>query len=69
MLMATGDLLPPPKDPFSMPLPATTTAEDIEMPRQTLEAQRQRELVERQKFRVEQDTTRALSLHHQRHTH
>jgi hypothetical protein len=41
---------------------------DIEAHRVALEAQRKKGLVERQKFRVEQESARALSLHHQRRT-
>jgi hypothetical protein len=52
ILMATGDELP--NYPFTTLLPAKTTAGDIEAHRVALEARRKKELVERQKLRVEQ---------------
>jgi hypothetical protein len=59
--MAAGEGDQPPQDPFSTPLPPTATAAEIEAHRAALEEQRKRELVERQKFRLEQDSVRAVS--------
>ncbi|XP_071681565.1 uncharacterized protein [Lolium perenne] len=56
VFMATGDEAPPPPDPFSTPLPATATVTEIEAHWAALEEQRKKELVERQKFRLEQDS-------------
>ncbi|KAK1693323.1 hypothetical protein QYE76_010020 [Lolium multiflorum] len=61
VFMAAGEGDQPPQDPFSMPLPPTATAAEIEAHRAALEEQRKRELVERQKFRLEQDSVRAVS--------
>ncbi|KAK1652091.1 hypothetical protein QYE76_069896 [Lolium multiflorum] len=61
VFMAAGEGDQPPQDPFSTPLPPTATAAEIEAHRAALEEQRKRELVERQKFRLEQDSVRAVS--------
>ncbi|KAK1694635.1 hypothetical protein QYE76_011332 [Lolium multiflorum] len=61
VFMAAGEGDQPPQDPFSTPLPPTATAAEIETHRAALEEQRKRELVERQKFRLEQDSVRAVS--------
>ncbi|KAK1665954.1 hypothetical protein QYE76_054113 [Lolium multiflorum] len=61
VFMAAGEGDQPPQDPFSTPLPPTATAVEIEAHRAALEEQRKRELVERQKFRLEQDSVRAVS--------
>ena len=66
VFMATGDEAPPPPvDPFSTPLPATANVTEIEAHRVALEAQRKKELAERQKFRLEQDSVRAVSQYRQ----
>nr|XP_051205521.1 uncharacterized protein LOC127319584 [Lolium perenne] len=61
IFIAAGEGDQPPQDPFSTPLPPTATAAEIEAHRAALEEQRKRELVERQKFRLEQDSVRAVS--------
>jgi hypothetical protein len=62
--MANDDPLPPP-EPFTMLLPVRAIATDVEAHRVALEEQRKKELVERQKFRVEPDLATAMSLHNQ----
>jgi hypothetical protein len=61
VFMAAGEGDQPPQDPFSTPLPPTVTVAEIEAHRAALEEQQKRELVERQKFRLEQDSVRAVS--------
>nr|XP_051197077.1 uncharacterized protein LOC127310437 [Lolium perenne] len=68
IFMAGGDEVPP-NDAFSMPLPATTNATEIEAHRAALEEQRKKELAERQKFRLEQDEVRAVSHYRQERNH
>jgi hypothetical protein len=53
-----------PQDPFSTPLPAMET--DIEAHHVALEAQKTTELEEHPKFRMEQESVKAMSAHPQR---
>jgi hypothetical protein len=65
VFMAAGDEAPPPPEPFSTPLPATANAAEIEAHQAALEEQRKKELAERQKFHLEQDSVRAVSQYRQ----
>jgi hypothetical protein len=60
VFMGTGDEVPP-NDPFSTPLPVTTNATKIKAHRAALEEKRKEDLAERQKFRLEQASVRAVS--------
>jgi hypothetical protein len=64
VFMAGGDEVPP-NDPFTTLLPATANATEIEVHRAALEEQRKKELAERQKFRLEQDSVIAVSHYRQ----
>jgi hypothetical protein len=57
---------PPPPDPFFTPIPANMSPEDLDNHRRTLEAALEKELEERRKFRLEQQSANALSNYRQR---
>jgi hypothetical protein len=57
---------PPPPYPFSTPIPANASPEDLENHCRTLEAALKKELEERRKFRLEHQSTNALSNYRQR---
>jgi hypothetical protein len=64
--MASEQHNPPPPDPFFTPIPANMSPEDLDNHRRTLEGALEKELEERRKFGLEQQSANVLSNYRQR---